>query len=287
MAGSPPTRRVVDTLEYLAHAEAPRTIAQIADAIGAARPTMSAILAELDDAGWVVRDAGRAYSLGPGAAGLSHHPGGGPTMTADVIAVAEDLVAATSCGVTISRLTSDRMTVVAKVHSRTRPVPGLGLGQSLAVGYPAGAACMAWRSPAEQAAWRGVDGRGDRRRRLLDGVRRLGYAVYRPASSDASLVESLADLLGAVGPMLIDPAVRRSAVRQLAELSSRAYLPADLAVDDALPISYLAAPVFARGAADFELQLGVLRSAVDPAERRELTTATTEAAARISALLDA
>ncbi|MCF8606510.1 MarR family transcriptional regulator [Gordonia sp. HY442] len=289
MPGSPPTRRVVDTLEHLAASDAPLTIAQIADAVGVARPTMSAILSELDAAGWVERDASRAYRLGPGAAGLGSSPAGSASViTPDVVSVLDELVAATSCGVTVSRISDDRMTVVAKVHSQTRPVPGLGLGQTLTVSYPTAAAVMAWRPSEAQAQWRGHA--PDVRQRasgVLATVRDLGYAAYRPASSDASLVESLADLLSAVGPMLIDPTVRRSAIRQLAELSSRAYRSADLLVDESLPISYLAAPIFHGGRPDYELQLGVLRSSVGPAERGRFGQALTEAAARVSALLDA
>ncbi|MCF8610540.1 MarR family transcriptional regulator [Gordonia sp. HY285] len=288
MPGSPPTRRVVDTLEHLASAQTPCTIAQIADAVGVARPTMSAILAELDAAGWVERDTSRAYRLGVGVAALGGDGGAGTAMTPDIISILDDLVAATSCGVTVSRLVDDRMTVVAKVHSPIRPVPGLGLGQTLTVSYPAVAAVMAWRAPADQLRWQGDrPDNGDRARAVLDSVRELGYAAYRPMSSDASLVESLADLLSAVGPMLIDPAVRRTATRQLAGLTSRAYLSDDLAADEALPVSYLAAPVFHHGEADYELQLGVLRSAVHPRERAEFGLALTEAATRISALLDA
>ncbi|WP_267130332.1 MarR family transcriptional regulator [Gordonia spumicola] len=277
---------MIDTLELLSDATEPRTIAQIADALGISRPTMSAILAELDDAGWIVRDASRGYRLGAAAAGLSR---GGPAdlsaVTSDVLAVIEELADATGCGATLSRFSTGRMTVVAKVHSRSRPVPGLGLGQSLATGYPAGAAVMAGRDLAEQTAWTQATGvAAAKRRRVLDVVHELGYAAYRPASTDASLIESLADLLGAVGPMLIDPGVRRSATRQLAELSSRAYRLDDLDTDEPLPLSYLAAPVARSGVVDVELQLGVLRSAVTADDRRDLGIALVEAAARVGAL---
>ena len=289
MTGSPPTRRVNDTLEHLAAAETPRTIAQIADALGVARPTMSAILSELDAAGWVQRDAARAYRLGPAAIALGHDASPtASTIGPDALAVLDELVAATACGVTVSRFADTRMTVVAKVHSQTRPVPGLGLGQSLTASYPAGAAVMAWRPHDEQRIWLGEHGRRSMRAQsVLAGVREHGYAAYRPTSSDASLVESLADLLGAVGSMLIDPAVRRSATRQLAELSSRAYQPDEFSVAEPIPVSYLAAPVRTRTGIDCELQLGVLRSAVKLDERRALAAATIEAADRIAALFDA
>ncbi|QRY64197.1 MarR family transcriptional regulator [Gordonia sp. PDNC005] len=286
MAGSPPTRRVIETLQLLSETDEPRTIAQIADTLGISRPTMSAILAELDSAGWAVRDASRGYRIGAAIAGLSHSGSGESSIvTPDIIAVMEELAAETGCGTTLSRFTADRMTVVGKVHSQTRPVPGLGLGQSLTVGYPAGAAVMAMRGEDEQVAWAGAHGADpDRRHSVLDVVLTLGHAAYRPASSDASLVESLADLLGAVGPMLIDPAVRRSATRQLSELSSRAYRLGDLDTSSPLPLSYLAAPVVRRGSTDYELQLGVLRSAVSADERTDLGRALVEAASRVTAL---
>ncbi|MGO3325893.1 helix-turn-helix domain-containing protein [Gordonia sp. (in: high G+C Gram-positive bacteria)] len=289
MPGSPPTRRVVDALECLAAADTSLTIAQIADSVGVPRPTMSAILSELDDAGWVERDADRTYRLGAGATALGPH-GAGVTavITPDIGLLLDELVTTTACGATVSRVADGRMTVLSKAHSQARPVPGLGIGQSLTISYPAGAAVMAWRSEAEQRPWLAHRARdADRVRMLVDNSREFGYVAYRPASSDASLVESLADLLGAVGPMLIDPSIRRSAIRRLSELSSRAYRDDDLATDESLPISYLAAPIFRNGAAEFELQLGVLRSSVGPRERDELIRSLIAAATRVSDLLDA
>lgn len=289
MSASPPTRRVIEALEHLAAADTALTIAQIADAVGVPRPTMSAILSELNDAGWVDRAADLGYTLGAGATALGPlGPGTASLITPDAVEVLDDLVATTSCGATVSRVADGRMTVLAKSHSSARPVPGLGLGQSLKISYPAGAAVMAWRPHSEQESWLAHRaGDADRVRSVVDESRDHGYVAYRPASSDASLVESLADLLGAVGPMLIDPSIRRSAIRQLSELSSRAYLSADFCVPTPLPISYLAAPVFRQGSADHELQLGVLRSSVDRRERVELVRSLTAAAARVSALLDA
>ncbi|EGD56233.1 putative transcriptional regulator [Gordonia neofelifaecis NRRL B-59395] len=275
---------MIDALEFLAQTDHAQTIAQIADELAVPRATMSAILAELDDAGWVVRDAERAYRIGPGASALAGAGSGVPTANPDVTAILAELVAATDCGVTLARFSPGRMTVVAARHSPVRPVPGLGLGQSLSIVYPVGAAVMAWND-ADREAWLGPTPRREPRERLLESVRERGFAAYRPASSDALLVEVLAELLGAVGPLLIDPSLRRSATRQLAQLSSRAYSVDELDADGGQPISYLAAPVFDSGAAELELHLGVLRSSVDADERQDLATALVEAAARISALI--
>lgn len=300
MSGSPPTRRVIDTLELLANADEPRTIAQIADRLSVSRATMTAILAELDAADWAQRDADLRYRLGPAAhafaASATPPPDTGPAGP-EVEAILAELVDATECGVTLARFTVDRMTVVAKRHSTVRPVPGLGIGQSLSIAYPVGAAAMAWRDD-DRDAWAERDERADRdagpgertapnavRRRLLASVRARGVAAYRPDSSDVMLVEVLAELLGAVGPLLIDPSLRRTATRRLAQLSSRALTDDELDADEDQPISYLAAPVFRDGRAEFELQLGVLRSSVPLRVRRELTVALVEAASRISAVI--
>ncbi|WP_245547270.1 hypothetical protein [Nocardia brevicatena] len=120
---------------------------------------------------------------------------------------------------------------------------------------------------------------------LLRFVTDHGFAMFRPETDDAGLVELLTELLGAVGAELLQPELRARALRQPARLTARPYTEAELSAEAALPIAYISAPLFADGDAPYEVQLGLLRSAVGPAERaRYIDTVRTGAQALSVAL---
>ncbi|WP_280408706.1 helix-turn-helix domain-containing protein [Nocardia brasiliensis] len=147
-SASPPTRRVVDIVSLLTTANEPIGVAGIAERLGIARATATAILSELAAAGWVRRDPQRGYTIGPELAGLSSAalpPGVGEVLAA--------LAARTGFGATFSRIEPDRLTVLDIRHGRTRVVPGIPVGHRIPLQFPAGASVMPWRPAAEQNAW--------------------------------------------------------------------------------------------------------------------------------------
>ncbi|MGV9544520.1 helix-turn-helix domain-containing protein [Nocardia beijingensis] len=284
-SASPPTRRVVDIVSLLATSGEPISVAGIAERLGIARATATAILAELDTAGWVVRDPARGYGIGPALVGLH-----GAALPHDVGELLAGLAARTGYGATFSRIEPDRLTVLDVRHGVDRVVPGIPVGHRIPLQFPAGASVMPWRPANEQNTWLGTATGADQRMAgaLLALVRERGVAVFRPRADDAGMVDLLADLLGAVGSELLRPHLRTRALRQLAALTSRPFTRAELDSDDILPLSYLAAPVFdASGTAAYEIQLGPLRAATTRVERDEFIDATRGAAAELTTALTA
>lgn len=286
-SASPPTRRVVEVMELLTRSDRALTASEIASALSLARATITAVLTELTDAGWVRRDRDRRFGPGPALAALSPADPGIPAAT--VSATLGEMAVAAHCGVTLSRIADGRLTVVAKEYALgARIVPGLAVGQSIPLAYPAGAAVMPWRGEPERRAWLAT-ANGPARRgapALLRFVTTHGCAIFRPASDDAGLVEVLAELLGAVGGEVVQPELRARVLRQLVRLTARPYREADLADEQPLPVSYLSAPVLADTGAPYEVQIGPLRSTVGQAERGEYIDTIRAGAAALSAALE-
>lgn len=287
-SASPPTRRVIEVMELLTRADRSLTASEVASALGLARATVTAVLTELTDAAWVHRDGQRRFGPGPALATL--RPADAEISIAAVSAELKALAAAAHCGVTLSRIADGKLTVVAKEYALgARIVPGLAVGQSIPLGYPAGAAVMAWRSEAERRAWL-ASATGPARRgapALLRFVTTHGCAVFRPDSDDAGLVEVLAELLGAVGGEVMQPELRTRVLRQLARLTARPYRDDDLDDAQPLPVSYLSAPVFGSSEAPYEVQIGPLRSAVSRGDRTQLIAMIRDGAQALSAVLSA
>nr|WP_269781567.1 helix-turn-helix domain-containing protein [Nocardia bovistercoris] len=278
---SPPTRRVVEIVQLLATATEPLSVASVADRLDIARATATAILAELDSAGWVVRVPRRGYRLRSALTGLTGTPL--PASVGDILTA---LTTRTGCGATLSRIAPDRLTVLEVRHGPDRVVPGIPVGHRIPLRFPAGAGVMPWRVAAEQNAWLAAAAESDRRGAgaLLNLVRARGVAVFRPRADDTGMVDLLVDLLGSAGTELLQSNLRNRALLQLAELTARPYTAAELDSDEVLPLSYLAAPVFdASGSAAYEVQLGPLRSSTTRSERDGFIAATRAAAESLTA----
>lgn len=285
LAASPPTRRVITIVDLLMEVERPLSTTEIARRLGIARATATAILTELESAGWVQRDGALSYSLGPRLGRIGTTGRAQPTLLAGAVLV--DLARTTGCGVTLSHIGADHFTVVDKKHGGERVIPGLPTGQKLPRQFPVGAAVMPWRPQQDREAWlAGSTQPAELGEALLRRVRKFGFAIFRPNDNDAGLVEVLADLLGAVGAEIHDPAIRTRAIRQLSALTARAYTDAEIRSQKTLPISYLTAPVFDEpGHAGFEVQLGPLRAEVSKPEREAYVAALLSSASQLSEVL--
>jgi len=281
LGSSPPTQRVIAVMECLSASESGYTATELANTLGTARPTTSAILRELEAAGWVARDTDTlAYAVSGRFLALTR-PG---IADDEVRAILEELSATLNCGLTLSRVEPDQLVVVHKVPSPTRTIRGLNVGEPVALCYPTGAAVMAWRSSTDQQRWLGGrDARDLReRRRLLRSVRTRGVVLYRPDEEDSGLLDVLIDLLDAAGADGQRREVQIRVYRQIQRLVSRTFTDAEIDAAEVLPLGYLTTPVFdAAGHARYELQVAPLRGDVDGSERQRYITETVRAAERL------
>jgi len=281
-AGSPPTARVVQIVEMLAAATQPKSISEIAGNTGISRATATAVVNELETAGWVARDDQLRYRIGSALPRAAE-----TTMPREAQNLLARVAAEAQAGATVSRISAKALTVVAKAQAGRRAVTGFAVGQSIPLAFPAGSAVMPWRSAAERAQWLGTAAGLSARsgQRLLQQVSDCGYVVYRPDHDDTGMVDLLSDLLGSVGSEVMEVALRERLLRQLARLTSRPYSRDELASDEVLPISYLAAPVFDGADAAYELQLGPLLPRATRVVREALIATLTRGARELSGVL--
>lgn len=280
---SPPTRRVIEIVSLLNAEREPATVAGMAERLGIARATATAVLAELEAAGWAVRVPQRGYRIGPAFLAL-----GAALLPGRVDDIFTELTECTGCGATLSLIEPEHLTVLYVRHGPDRVVPGIPVGHRIPLRFPAGAAVMPWRVAAERNTWIATADDSEKRTAsgLLTLARERGAALFRPRADDAGLVDLLADLLSAAGTELLQPRLHTRALRKLAVLTARPFTAAELDSDTDLPLSYLAAPVFdAGGTAAYEVQLGPLRATTTRAERDDYVTATLDAAREVTAAL--
>ncbi|MBV0919026.1 helix-turn-helix domain-containing protein [Mycobacteroides chelonae] len=279
---SPPTARVIRIVEMLAAATQPKSLSEIAASTGIPRATATAVVNELEAAGWLTRDGELRYRVGSALPRAVE-----ATMPREVQDVLTRIAGAAQAGATISRISPKTLTIVAKAQAGRRAVTGFAVGQTIPLAFPAGSAVMPWRSSDERAQWlgtaRGLSARSGQR--LLRQVSDCGYVIYRPDHDDTGMVDLLSDLLGSVGSEVMEAALRERLLRQLSRLTSRLYSRDELVSDDVLPISYLAAPIFVGADAAYELQLGPLLPSATRAEREILIATLTRGARELSGLM--
>ena len=286
MTASPPTDRVVRIMDLLATgAPGSGTVSRIAAELGLNRATTTAVLAALESAGWVRRGADRSYTVGGGLVGIGEAARRSLALPNGAREQLEALAASVGGGVTMSLIEPGWLTVVEVAQGGAR-VAGMAVGRRIPLVAPSGAAVMPWRDASERSAWLATAAPAHRPMvtELLQLVAEVGCAIWRPEQDEAVLTEVLTDLLEVVDEQLLRPHLRQRVLGQLTTLAGRPYSRAELASDDALPISYLAAPVFdEHGIARFEVQLGPLRAAVPRADRERYVALLRETSAALTA----
>lgn len=285
-SGSPPTDRVVAVVELLAGREVPCTIAEIADALHLSRSTVGAVLGALDAHGWVQRGADLRYRLGSRLAGVAEAARaarGAPPGLDDALA---RLAARVDCGAALGVVSATELTFVAVDAGRGRLPAGIAAGARLPLRAPAGAAVIAFADEARQRRWLGTLPREAQAETaaVLEQIRTTGVGVWGIGAADPGTLDVLADVVELLAEDPSQHTLRARVLALLAGISGRPYGARDLDSNDALPISYLVAPVFdSDGRAVWELQIGPLRSAVTPAERARYIEQLTRTARELDA----
>lgn len=283
-AGSPPTDRVVAIVGLLADQQEPSSVASIASRLELNRSTVTSILLALERAGWAVRQADRRYTLGPGLIGAANAVHRLWPMSVECTDAIEQLAERTGCGASLALVGATELSFLTVVRGRGRIPAGVGAGVRLPLVAPVAAAVLAHRDAKAQQAWLGsAHGLS---RELLDDVlaqvRDNGVVVFGMGGTDPEALGVLAEVVELLAEHPQRSALRQRVFELLTGLNGNPYTAAQLTTSEPLSVSYLAAPVFDRGQAAYELQLGPLRSAVSAAERDGYVREIRATAARLS-----
>ncbi len=271
-------------VELLTLRDRPQSSAEIADALGLSRSTVGAILAALDEQGWVTRLPDLSYRLGPGLIAISERARPALPRPEAVDAELDRLAQRVGCAVGLSTVHRGQLIVVAVTAHRGRIPAGITSGTRLPLAPPAGASIIAHSDAAARDAWlaRAKPAAVPRLRALLKTIRRTGVGVWGAGAADIETVDVIADVVSFLSDDPAGAVLRNRVVRLLGSLNGQAYEPAQLGVDDELPVSVLTAPVFnEERQALWELQIGPFESAVGPAARQRYIDELTAAAGRL------
>ena len=231
---SPQTDRVVAVARLLAaHPDEGFTISELARRLRLNKATCYPMVAALEDAGWLVRDAvTKAYRLGPELIAIGE--AAGRSLPAVQIARPAMVELATDLGVTCAAFTSDGgvATLVDQVWDVRSTVQPLRLGLWAPVRAPFGAVFIAWAPDRDIDAWLdGLDARFvDRYRTALAASRARGYVVeLRTPSRDAGPATHGTGSLAELMPP---------------DVTEHDFLVGEFEPDASYPVSTIEAPVF-------------------------------------------
>ncbi|MFM1729135.1 helix-turn-helix domain-containing protein [Prescottella soli] len=267
---SPPTDRVVAVVELLATTREPSSVAAIASRLHLNRSTVTAILESLDRVGWVQRRQDRKYTLGAGLVSVVEAVRVSVPLLDGAEQLMQDLARRTGCGAALILVGSTQVTFVNIARGGGGIPAGVEVGVHLPLAAPMGATVVANRDEDEQRAWLATGPESERPafEGLLSEVRRQGGAVFGLGDTAPQILSVLSDMVDLLTEHPTQAPLRRKVLDLLMGLGGRAYTKAELAVADPLPVSYVSVPVFDnRGRAQYELQVGPLRTGVSKAER--------------------
>ena len=240
---SPPTDRVVRVLRLLSEQESGATVTEIAERLDLNRSTTTAIVTTLAQWGWVARRGPHVYGLGDGLLALAEAVRQRLPLLPLANVVLERLTAETGFRSTLSSADNDHITIIA-----------------------------AWSSAEERTRWMdGSDVAVDERPeldRFLDSMRANGFGARRFDSANQPALTTIQQLVMTLDESPEQANLREELVRLLHSYGGTGYTYDELAGDGTLGVSYLVAPVFEAGLPRYQLELHVLRGAMERAELR-------------------
>jgi DNA-binding IclR family transcriptional regulator len=184
-SASPPTRRVVNIIEFLtARGDVPTRLSDIVAELDLNQATAHTILKELVDTGWVTRDpVDKTFSVGAALVRLARRLDSSPDVTHSAHAVAADAAATTGYAASVSERADDELVITAFIAGGNGHWSA-AVGDRLPYAAPFGPAYAAWEPPEERRAWiqrSGVSSRKFEAQLLaqLDEIREQGFGVER------------------------------------------------------------------------------------------------------------
>lgn len=237
---SPPTERVIAIMQLLgAHPARAFTLAEISRELSISRATGHAILTTLASHQWCARDAGGAYSVGPGFASLTR-PDGDRVFHGILHALAES----TGTQVFLARRDGSSLTVF---DSAGESASAMRIDRNLRMPLvaPFGRDYIAWSPAGAQRSW--LDGMGKPSTALsrriiavINEIRQRGYVVER-LSREYVRVYAALRALGAEGE---PDAITARLAGAFADLTVIDVLPAELTENTAHNVATVSAPIF-------------------------------------------
>ncbi|MFW0796656.1 helix-turn-helix domain-containing protein [Gordonia sp. CPCC 205515] len=282
---SPPTARVISIIELLGRSsttnrpDAPN-LAEIVRSTGLSRATAHAIMGELVDHGWAIRDpADGTFSIGPAFVTLARTTVDADHLTRWARPAIHDLAARIGAPVFVARRTTpDTVTIT----DRTGPdddTAWFTIGQTLRLRPPICREFITGASAADRAAWIASAPASVRTRLdlVLTAVANRGYSVERMTDEHLTMLDALPALSSASDQL-------RSRVGDLlAELTRIDYLPDELTGDVAAVT--VGAPVVNPGGQVVASIVACPNATMPADDLRALGTATRMAADAVSRAL--
>jgi DNA-binding IclR family transcriptional regulator len=241
---APAVGRAVALLDVLiAHPDQRFALSELARRAGVSLGSAHAVLAELEEAGYVRRQpATKVYALGPalavaGAIALRQQP----TLAAAIDELPA-LARALSSEALVTAPTTDEIVFVARAGRASPRSPNVREGERVPLVPPLGAVFMAWATPEEVAGWlaRAPSVDAARAQAALSLARSRGYSIGSASETQRAFGATVFSLADAARSQ----AVRADLDALLSRLAEDDYPLASIDAGASYDIGMIAAPVF-------------------------------------------
>jgi DNA-binding IclR family transcriptional regulator len=193
-SSSPPTRRVVDIIEFLGERRGrPTRLSDIVQALGLNQATAHTILKELVETGWVTRDPlNKTFALGGALVRLARQIDDLPSVAHAAHVAASAVAAATGYAASVSERAGDQLVITAFIAGGDDRWTAVA-GDRVPFAAPFGPTFAAWEPPDERRAWvqrSGVTSEAFEAQLVaqLDEILKQGFSVERLSPEMASAI---------------------------------------------------------------------------------------------------
>lgn len=279
-AASPPTRRVVQTIELLSRNSVEQlSLARIVRATGMSRATAHAVLTQLTAEGWTVRDEDGNYALGLGLMTVARRAESAFPLRRLAGEAMRALAAAQQVPVFLAEREQDSIVITEIIGKPS--VHWIRSGRRMPFAPPVVREFIAWAPESERRAWLASADPLHRPRltAVLAAIRTRGYAVERLADDSAPMLEALAGLRHSP---VTDP-LRHRLNAMITELITIDYLPDELGDNNA--VVSVSAPIFDAAGTVIASVVACPDTHLPAAELLELAAATVATADEVTAAL--
>lgn len=248
-ASSPPTRRVVDIIEFLGERRAmPIRLSDIVQALGLNQATAHTILKELVETGWVTRDpVNKTFSVGGALVRLARQIDDSPSVAHAAHVAASAVAAATGYAASVSERAGDQLVITAFIAGRDDYWTAVA-GDRVPFAAPFGPAFAAWEPPDERRAWvqrSGVTNEAFEAQLVaqLDDILERGFSVERLSPEMASAIP----IMTRIQAETVSESIRDHLDEVLLEMTGLSTAPTSADNRHAEYVGAIAAPIFNQG----------------------------------------